>query len=81
MTAKVYDGLVERSVSVTGDEEAGDVHIYRAVESLLPTAGLMRSPCGACPVHRDLSYKTSATVSDPPTPLYRADLVVLDWVG
>ena len=45
---------MERSVSVTGEEE-GDVHVYRAVESLLPMAGLMRSPCGACPVHRDCS--------------------------
>ena len=63
MTAlQVYDGVVERSVSVTGDEAEGDVHIYRAVESLLPTAGLMRSPCGACPVHRDLSYRTSVKI-------------------
>lgn len=40
----LYDGKVERSVSVDGS------HLYRAVESLLPPPGIVRIPCGVCPV-------------------------------
>ena len=43
----IYDGKVERSV-VAGGEEGQK--LYRAVMSLVPTNGLMRTPCGVCPV-------------------------------
>ncbi len=47
----VYDGKVERSMGVS----EGSGKVYRAVESLVPTVGLMRVPCGGCPVARDCS--------------------------
>ena len=34
---------------------AAPARFYRAVEPLVATAGLMRSPCGGCPVARDCS--------------------------
>jgi DNA-directed RNA polymerase III subunit RPC6 len=40
----LYDGKVERSVATDGS------HLYRAVESLLPAPGIVRIPCGVCPV-------------------------------
>lgn len=45
----IYDGKVERFV-VASDKQNENKKIYRAVESLLPSAGLMRMPCGVCPV-------------------------------
>lgn len=42
----LYDGKVERSVAMDGS------HLYRAVESLLPAPGIVRIPCGVCPVFR-----------------------------
>ena len=58
----VFDGKVERSVVVAqeasaddGCEAAAPTRFYRAVEPLVATAGLMRSPCGGCPVARDCS--------------------------
>ncbi|PSN42697.1 DNA-directed RNA polymerase III subunit RPC6 [Blattella germanica] len=42
----LYDGKVERSVAMDGS------HLYRAVESLLPAPGIVRMPCGVCPVFR-----------------------------
>ena len=42
----VFDGKAERSV-------AEEKRFYRAVDPLLPATGLMRTPCGGCPVIRD----------------------------
>jgi len=47
MDALVYDGKVERSVSIVGGEQ---ITMYRAVTSLIHPTGLMRMPCGLCPV-------------------------------
>ena len=48
----VYDGKVEKSAIV----ESGDqVKTYRAVETLLPSAGIVRLPCGVCPVKDSLA--------------------------
>ena len=43
----VYDGKVEKSV---GHEAGEQVKMYRAIETLLPSAGFVRVPCGICPV-------------------------------
>jgi len=44
----VYDGKVEKSIAY---ETNGDpIKTYRAVETLLPSAGFVRIPCGVCPV-------------------------------
>ena len=45
----LYDGKVERSVATDGS------HLYRAVESLLPAPGIVRIPCGVCPVFHHCS--------------------------
>jgi DNA-directed RNA polymerase III subunit RPC6 len=53
----IYDGKVEKTLSVANDEET---RFYRAVEGLLQTTGLMRVPCGGCPVIKDCSDKAGA---------------------
>lgn len=40
----VYDGKVERVTSMDGG------NLYRAIDSLLPPPGIVRMPCGICPV-------------------------------
>ena len=42
-----FDGKVEKSTSTRDGEE---IRLYRAIESLLPTTGLVKIPCGVCPV-------------------------------
>ena len=39
-------------MTVSGETET---RFYRAVDSLLPGTGLMRLPCGGCPVIKDCS--------------------------
>jgi len=43
----IFDGKVEKT---TRTQEGVEVKFYRAVESLLPNTGLVRIPCGVCPV-------------------------------
>lgn len=45
----LYDGKVERIMNVEGE------YLYRAVESLLPPPGIVRVPCGVCPVIKNCS--------------------------
>lgn len=40
----VYDGKVEKTLSGDGN------NLYRAVQPLLNSPGLIRTPCGICPV-------------------------------
>nr|CAD7257642.1 unnamed protein product [Timema shepardi] len=40
----LYDGKVERSVALDGS------YLYRAIESLLDAPGIVRMPCGVCPL-------------------------------
>lgn len=50
----VYDGQVEMTVVL--DSTASGVQqkkMFKAVKSLLPVTGLMRVPCGVCPVVRE----------------------------
>ena len=45
----VFDGKVEMSMEV--DQSMGEqMKTYRAVEKLLSSAGVVRIPCGVCPV-------------------------------
>ena len=48
----IYDGKVERSViaGAGGSGDADHVNIYKAISPLVKTSGLMRTPCGVCPV-------------------------------
>ena len=46
----IFDGKVEKT---TKTQEGKEVKFYRAVESLLPTTGLVRIPCGVCPVYKN----------------------------
>ncbi|XP_078315698.1 DNA-directed RNA polymerase III subunit RPC6-like [Crassostrea virginica] len=48
----IYDGKVERSLVAGQGTSEGDgyVKLYRSVNQIIPTTGLMRMPCGACPV-------------------------------
>ncbi|XP_046751042.1 probable DNA-directed RNA polymerase III subunit RPC6 [Diprion similis] len=43
----IYDGKVERTLSSDGS------NLYRAVEPLLSPPGLIRTPCGVCPVRKN----------------------------
>lgn len=40
----VYDGKVEKILAGDGN------NLYRAIQPLLVSPGLIRSPCGLCPV-------------------------------
>lgn len=52
----IFDGKVEKTVS-----DDGEVRYYRAVEPLLPPTGLVRTPCGVCPVIANCSTIGSVT--------------------
>ncbi|XP_014666987.1 PREDICTED: DNA-directed RNA polymerase III subunit RPC6-like [Priapulus caudatus] len=50
----IYDGVVERTVVAATSQGGGDdgdpQSLYRAVNRMLPDTGVMRVPCGVCPV-------------------------------
>jgi DNA-directed RNA polymerase III subunit RPC6 len=47
----VFDGLAERSA--TEDEDGNLIYEYRASEPFIKSTGLMKVPCGVCPVFDD----------------------------
>ena len=51
----VYDGKGERCESLDGRR------LYRAVQPLVPSAGLAACPCGVCPVMRQCGDLGSVT--------------------
>lgn len=55
LEALIYDNKIEKSVSLTNgsSEESGSENFYKATKPLLSNAGLMRMPCGVCPVYYD----------------------------
>jgi len=55
MRTLIYDGKAERL-----SDEKGDA-LFRAVRSPVGTPGLVRSPCGVCPVIKDCGDKGSIT--------------------
>lgn len=49
----IYDGKLERSIVASAGaagDSTGQTKLYRAVNPLVETTGLMRMPCGSCPV-------------------------------
>ncbi|XP_033735588.1 DNA-directed RNA polymerase III subunit RPC6-like isoform X2 [Pecten maximus] len=50
MDTLIYDGKVERSVTASTSSGEASSKLYRAMKPLVPTTGLMRMPCGSCPV-------------------------------
>ena len=49
----MFDGKVEKSVAAGaagGDASSENVKLFRAVLPAIDTTGLMRTPCGVCPV-------------------------------
>ncbi|CAG0883286.1 unnamed protein product, partial [Darwinula stevensoni] len=52
----IFDGKVEKSIAVSGESGAGtDTKLFRAVESPLTAPGLVRMPCGICPISKNCS--------------------------
>ncbi|KYN15022.1 DNA-directed RNA polymerase III subunit RPC6, partial [Trachymyrmex cornetzi] len=51
----ICDGKVERTLTNDGN------HLYRAVQPLLNPMGLVKTPCGVCPVRRDCHNEGSVT--------------------
>ncbi|KAK7815804.1 hypothetical protein U0070_025264 [Myodes glareolus] len=53
----IYDGKVEMTVIAAKEGTVGSVDghmkLYRAVNPILPPTGLVRAPCGLCPVFDD----------------------------
>lgn len=45
----IYDGKCERAI-VAGAGESGQTKLFRAVNPIIQSTGLMRMPCGSCPV-------------------------------
>lgn len=53
----IYDGKVKDIVKVgSGKSEGEDGRMYRLLKPLIPTTGLMRVPCGVCPVSKALLF-------------------------
>ena len=50
LSTLIYDGKVESSLAAASDSEGGQVKLYRAVMPLIEPTGLMKTPCGVCPV-------------------------------
>lgn len=46
----IYDGKVEMTVSLGQSEKSARTKMFRAIKPLSEPAGLMRVPCGVCPV-------------------------------
>jgi len=69
----IFDGKVERTV-MAGQARAGgepeQVKLYRAVKPVLPPTGLMRMPCGLCPL---INQCTEGGLISPSTCQYMKD--------
>lgn len=63
----IYDGKVEMTVSVNKSEQKGRTKMFRAIHPLTEPAGIMRIPCGVCPVF-DNCYEGGAV--SPSTCIY-----------
>ncbi|XP_063426527.1 DNA-directed RNA polymerase III subunit RPC6-like [Mytilus trossulus] len=65
----IFDGKLECTIvaSAGGSGDAGRSKLYRAINPLVETTGLMRMPCGSCPVF-DKCYEGGAV--SPTTCIY-----------
>lgn len=51
----IYDGKAETTVVVDNrSSSSGQKTLYRAVLPIIASTGLMRTPCGVCPVSIDI---------------------------
>lgn len=57
----VYDGLVERQIMAHSNE--GDLKSYRSTNQFVTSTGLMKMPCGVCPVSSDCHDQGDITPS------------------
>jgi DNA-directed RNA polymerase III subunit RPC6 len=46
----IYDGKVEKTIASDGS------NLYRAIRPLLDSSGLVKSPCGICPVSYNMNF-------------------------
>ena len=62
----IYDGKVEMTVSLrtgaTSSGTPGQVKLYRAIQPLTQSAGLMKVPCGVCPVSLNKLFQILSTI-------------------
>lgn len=49
----IYDGKCERSI-VAAAGDVGQTKLYRSVKPFIQSTGLMKMPCGSCPVSLNL---------------------------
>ncbi|XP_037081099.1 DNA-directed RNA polymerase III subunit RPC6-like [Pollicipes pollicipes] len=56
----IYDGKVERRLQA-GSGSEDQLKLYRATQTLLPPVGLIKTPCGICPVIDQCSDVGSVT--------------------
>ncbi|KAG1650907.1 DNA-directed RNA polymerase III subunit RPC6 [Nymphon striatum] len=73
LNSLIYDRKVEKSIVPSTDGSSENIKLFRVVEPMLPTAGLMRIPCGVCPVFSDCQPNG---VISPTTCVY-----MKDWLG
>lgn len=80
----IYDGKVEMTVIAAKEGTVGSVDgqmkLYRGVNAVLPPAGLVKTPCGLCPVSRAPAPPAAALAAalTPPPPLPPISLQVFD---
>ncbi|XP_054707428.1 DNA-directed RNA polymerase III subunit RPC6-like [Uloborus diversus] len=49
----IYDAKIEKTVISNLQNKSGSENLYRVTKSLVSSCGLMRVPCGVCPVHTE----------------------------
>ncbi|CAH1791664.1 unnamed protein product [Owenia fusiformis] len=69
----IYDGKVEHTIMATA---TGQKKLYRAMRQITQSTGLMRTPCGVCPVFKDC--KEGGIVS-PSTCVYMKDWLDINF--
>ncbi|XP_052765997.1 DNA-directed RNA polymerase III subunit RPC6-like [Mya arenaria] len=69
----IYDGKCERSI-VAGAGEGDQTRLYRSVKPLIQSTGLMRMPCGSCPVIKNCH---EGGVVSPTTCVYMKEWLTL----
>ena len=67
----IFDGKVEKTLTLNNGKE---VRLYRAVEALVPVTGLMRMPCGGCPIIKDCNSEVGSV--NPKKCVY-----MTEWLG
>ncbi|KAL4238043.1 DNA-directed RNA polymerase III subunit RPC6 [Mactra antiquata] len=70
----IYDGKCERSIVVGAGDSDKSKKLYRAINPVIQSTGLMRMPCGSCPVFHNC-YEGGAV--SPTTCIYMKDWLQL----